>query len=61
MTETHGYKKVHNLASAEAKAEVLAFLDSNVECTPGWLEPLLNTLITNRSGIGHSYKRREKR
>ena len=49
MTETHGYKKIHNLARSEAKAEVLAFLDSNVECTPGWLEPLLETVNTNRS------------
>ena len=59
MTETQGYKKVHNLASSQAKAQVLAFLDSNVECTPGWLEPLLNTVITDRSGTSHSYKRRE--
>ena len=48
LREPHGYKKVHNLASSQAEGQVLVFLDSNVECTEGWLEPLLEIVTVNR-------------
>lgn len=54
LTELHGYKRIHNLASSQAQAEVLVFLDSNVECTPGWLQPLL-TIVTNDRSTHLSY------
>ena len=49
LTELHGYKRIHNLASSQAQAQVLVFLDSNVECTPGWLQPLLAIVTNDRS------------
>ncbi|XP_075443002.1 polypeptide N-acetylgalactosaminyltransferase 15 isoform X2 [Ascaphus truei] len=39
------------LGAARATGEVLVFMDSHCECHPGWLEPLLNRIITNRNRI----------
>lgn len=35
----------------EASGQVLVFLDSHIECTPGWLEPLLQPIKNDQSVV----------
>jgi polypeptide N-acetylgalactosaminyltransferase len=46
-----GLIHARNRGAQEAKAEVLLFLDSHIECTEGWLEPLLDRIALNSSAI----------
>ncbi|XP_059154168.1 polypeptide N-acetylgalactosaminyltransferase 5-like isoform X2 [Physella acuta] len=44
MTKRSGLVRARLAGVKEAKAPVIIFLDSHVECTEGWLEPLLETI-----------------
>ncbi|XP_068092196.1 polypeptide N-acetylgalactosaminyltransferase 15 isoform X2 [Hyperolius riggenbachi] len=39
------------LGAARATGEILVFMDPHCECHPGWLEPLLSRIMSNRNRI----------
>ncbi|XP_055298025.1 polypeptide N-acetylgalactosaminyltransferase 5-like isoform X2 [Sitodiplosis mosellana] len=39
------------IGAKEAKGEVLTFLDSHIECTDGWLHPILARIASDRSVV----------
>lgn len=47
----HGFAKGYNLALEQIEAECFVLLNSDVEVTEGWLEPLVAT-ITNSHNVG---------
>ena len=65
LKENHGFAKGYNLALEQVDAECFVLLNSDVEVTEGWLEPLVAT-ITNDPNVGavapklRSYGYREK-
>ena len=47
LKENHGFAKGYNLALEQVDAECFVLLNSDVEVTAGWLEPLVATLQNN--------------
>jgi len=50
-TSRIGLIKARLLGANHAKGPVLTFLDSHVECTEGWLEPMLAEIFRNRKAV----------
>jgi polypeptide N-acetylgalactosaminyltransferase len=49
--EREGLIKARIRGTLAAKAPTLTFLDSHVECAPGWLEPLLERIALNSTTV----------
>jgi polypeptide N-acetylgalactosaminyltransferase len=46
-----GFLSSRNKGAHISSAPVIIFLDSSIECTPGWLEPLLTRIAQDRSTV----------
>ena len=49
MTENTGYAGGYNIALQEVDHEYLALVNTDIELTPGWLQPLIDTLDNDPS------------
>lgn len=48
-TENHGFSKGYNLALVQVEADYFVLLNSDIEVTPGWLEPLINLMESDQT------------
>ncbi|XP_055920134.1 polypeptide N-acetylgalactosaminyltransferase 3 [Eupeodes corollae] len=51
LSARQGIVPARLLGAANAKGQVLTFLDAHCECSPGWLEPLLARIKENRQSV----------
>jgi hypothetical protein len=49
LKENHGFAKGYNEALKEVKADYFVLLNSDVEVTPHWIEPIINLMETNKT------------
>ncbi|KAI3382482.1 hypothetical protein SNEBB_003010 [Seison nebaliae] len=49
--ERLGLMRARIVGARYATAEVIIYLDSHIECTPGWIEPLIHTIQTHPNSI----------
>lgn len=61
LKHNHGFAQGYNLALAEVNAEYVVLLNSDVEVTPGWLDPLIAYLDTHPEVAGCQPKIRSLR
>jgi len=49
LVDNHGYAAGYNLANTQVTADYLILLNSDVEVTPGWIEPMIDLMERDKS------------
>lgn len=51
LQDRHGLMRARIVGANLATSQILVFLDSHIETTPRWIEPLLETIQANRTNV----------